>query len=59
MNLVITAALIVGFMICLAIGFLSVTHDLLSRLIEESPSRSLEARSEQSDHEYEHPQPVK
>ena len=58
MKLVITAALIFGFVICLAIGFLSVAHDLLSRLIEESPSGSIEARPEQSNHEYEHPQPI-
>ena len=58
MNLVITTALIVGFVICLAIGFLSVVRDLLSLLIEEFPSRSLEARPEQNNHEYEHPQPI-
>jgi hypothetical protein len=57
MNLVITAALIVGFVVCLAIGFLSLARDLLTRLVEESASRSLEARPEQSDHEYEHPLP--
>jgi hypothetical protein len=58
MNLVVTAALIVGFVICIVIGFLSVARDLLSRLIEEFPSRSIEAHPEQSDCECEHPQPV-
>jgi hypothetical protein len=58
MHLVITAALIVGFVICLAIGFLSVARELLSRLTREAPSRTIEARFEQGNPEYEHPQPI-
>jgi hypothetical protein len=58
MHLVVTAALAVGFVICLVIGFLSVARELLSRLIGEIPSCSIEVRSEQSDLEYRRPQPI-
>jgi hypothetical protein len=57
MHLVVTVALVIGFMVLLIIGILSVAHDLLSRIFFESPSCSNEVRSEQLDRESGHLKP--
>jgi hypothetical protein len=56
MHLVVTVALVIGFIALLIIGFLSVAHDLLSRIIFASRSRSNEVRPEQIDRLSDHPQ---
>jgi hypothetical protein len=56
MHVVVNVALVIGFMALLIIGFLSVAHDLLSRIVCKSRSYSNEARSEQIDPERGHPQ---
>lgn len=57
MHQVVTVALVIGFMAVLIIGFLSVAHDLLSRIIVKSRSRSNEVRPEQIDRACGNPQP--
>jgi hypothetical protein len=54
---VITVALLISLAALLIVGFLSVAHDLLSRIIVESGSHSNEAKFERIDRGTGHPQP--
>ena len=54
MHLIVNVALIIGFVALLIIGFLSVAHELLSRIIMEARSSSNEAGIEQLDRKSSH-----